>query len=104
MESLIKLTDKIKIEHKIKSLEKEIVSGLCNIISDIHEYNISCHFDLNDKDETDEIFYPKFLMIFGIIQNRFEYRLKCLKSELIKKFEIEQNDESESESESEPKI
>ena len=97
MESLIKLTDKIKIENKIKSLEKEIVSGLCNIIYDIHKYNISCHFNFDDKDETDERFYPKFLMIFGIIQNRFEYRLKCLKSELIKKFDIEQNDESESE-------
>ena len=108
MESTFKLTN----EHKIKTLEEETMLGLYNIILRMHKHAvkdyinvISCYYnedldELKSEVEFNKIFRENFLKMFEHIEGDLQYRLKNLKLQLMKRFDIESKSESESESES----
>ena len=111
-------TFKLITEHKIKTLEEETMLGLYDIIDRMHKHAvkdyinvISCYYD-EDLDEVksevefDKIFRKNFFEMFEHIESDLQYRVKNLKLQLMKRFDIESDfkellSESESESESE---
>ena len=124
------LSFKLMIKHKIKTLEEETMLGLYDIILRMHKHavndyinviNYYCDDDdeeMNEDDdkaknecEIDEIFRKIFFEMFEHIESDLQYRVKNLKSKLMKRFEIKSDvekllskSESESESESESQI
>ena len=104
------------IKHKIKTLEEETILGLYNIILRMHKHAvedyinvISCYYneDLEEAKsevEFEKIFKKNFFEMFVHIEEDLQYRVKKLKLELMKRFDIEPNAEellSDSESDSE---
>ena len=102
------------IKHKIKTLEEETMLGLYNIISHMHKHAvedyinvISCYYDVDPDEvkseyEFNKIFRKNFFEMFVHIEEDFQHRVNRLKSELIKRFDIESEvEESSSESDSE---
>ena len=111
-----------KYERRIESFEKETLLGIFEIIDKMHKHSIEDYknvidYHLNDENGeiTDSIKFEKvyseqFYLMFDDIAEEFEYRLKTLKYELIKKLDIKKRDikklqviteENESENESE---
>ena len=107
-------TFKLITEHKIKTLEEETMLGLYDIIERMHKHAvkdyinvISCYYD-EDLDEVksevefNKIFRENFFKMFEHIEGDLQYRVKNLKLQLMKRFDIESEvEESSSESESE---
>ena len=105
-------TFKLITEHKIKTLEEETMLGLYEIIDRMHKHAvkdyinvISCYYD-EDLDEVksvvefDKIFRKNFFEMFEHIESDLQFRVKNLKSQLIKRFDIKSDSYSESDSES----
>ena len=115
MESIRELAFKVIIEHKIKSLEEETMLGLYDIIDRMHKHaiedyiNIISYYYDEDLDEVksevefNKIFRKNFFEMFEHIENDLHNRVIDLKSELIKRFEIDVYSKSESDSESDSK-
>ena len=115
MESIRELAFKVIIEHKIKSLEEETMLGLYDIIDRMHKHaiedyiNIISYYYDEDLDEVksevefDKIFRKNFFEMFEHIESDLHNRVIDLKSELIKRFEIDVYSKSESDSESDSK-
>ena len=116
MESIRELAFKVIKEHKIKTLEEETMLGLYDIIDRMHKHAIqdyiniiSSYYDddvdkIKSEIEFNKLFKKNFLEMFEHIQGDLKYRVKDLKSQLIKRFEIDFSSESESDSESEYEI
>ena len=121
----MELTFKLIIENKIKTLEEETMLGLYNIILRMHKHavkdyiNVISYYYDEDLDkpksefEFNKIFRENFFEMFEHIEEDLKYRLKDLKFELIKRFDIkldvseslsDSESESESDSESESEI
>ena len=117
MDSIYEGYLKKKYERKIESFEKETLLGLIEIIDKIHEHSIENYKyiisreidgDTIDEQKFEQVYSKEFHSMFEDIAEEFKYRLTNLKSELIKKLDInKQNtkklkviaEENESESE-----
>ena len=95
---------KKKYERRIESFEKETLFGIFEIIDKMHKHSIEDYknvidYHLNDENGeiTDSIKFEKvyseqFYLMFDDIAEEFQYRIKTLKYELIKKLDIKKRD------------
>ena len=109
---------KKKLERRMESFEKETLLGLVDIIDKIHRHSIEDYknvisfemdVEITDSIKFEKVYREQFYLMFDDIAKEFQYRLKTLKFELIKKLDIRERDikklqviteENESENES----
>ena len=105
---------KKKHERRIESFEKETLLGIFEIIDKMHKHSIEDYKHVIDgylTEEDDEqiksdiefekIYSEQFNLMFEHIAEEFQYRLKILKSELIKKLDIKKIKISDNKSDNE---
>ena len=113
-----------RIQHRIETLEKETIFGIYEIIDKMHKHAIKdyiqvidCYYNedlhkVKSETEFEKIYSKEFHSMFEHIAEDFEWRLKDLKVELMKRLDIkpriknklnviQEENESENESESE---
>ena len=105
------------IEHKSEILEKETLFGILEIIDKMHKHAIKDYIhSINDYSTDDgqvkseiefkKIYSEQFHLMFDHIAEEFKWRLKDLKSELMKRLDIKKQvitEENESDNESDNK-
>ena len=95
---------KKRLELRIESFEKETLLGLIEIIDKMHKKSIEDYKNVIDDDLDDEngkiidslkfekVYSEQFYLMFDDIAEEFQYRLRTLKRELIKKLDIKKQD------------
>ena len=95
---------KKRLELRIESFEKETLLGLIEIIDKMHKKSIEDYKNVIDDHLDDEngkiidslkfekVYSEQFYLMFDDIAEEFQYRLRTLKYELIKKRDIKKRD------------